>query len=84
MAFRFGCHRKIQFNYKAAYDLAVQTAGKTLPVVFKLGTDEKPVYKQFTTLNELSNFYNQAMTYIQNTLAKGWRTKDSIDFTKYR
>ena len=73
-----------QFNYKAAYDLAIQTAGKTLPVVFKLGTDEKPVYKQFTTLNELSNFYNQAMTYIQNTLAKGWRTKDSIDFTKYR
>ena len=73
-----------QFNYKAAYDLAVQTNGKTLPVVFKFGTDEKPVYKQFATLNELSDFYNQAMTYIQNTLAKGWKTKDSIDFTKYR
>jgi hypothetical protein len=73
-----------QFNYKAAYDLAVQTGGKTLPVVFKFGTDERPVYKQFTTLNELSNFYNQAMMYIQNTLVKGWKTKDSIDFTKYR
>ena len=28
-----------QFNYKAAYDLAVQTEGKTLPVVFKFGTE---------------------------------------------
>lgn len=73
-----------QFNYKAAYDLAVQTGGKTLPVIFKFGTDEKPVYKQFATLNELSDFYNQAMTYIQNTLAKGWKNKDSIDLTKYR
>lgn len=73
-----------QFNYKAAYDLAVQTNGKTLPVIFKFGTDEKPVYKQFATLGELSDFYNQAMAYIQNTLAKGWKTKDSIDFTKYR
>lgn len=73
-----------QFNYKAAYDLAVQTGGKTLPVIFKFGTDEKPVYKQFATLNELSDFYNQAMIYIQSTLAKGWKDKDSIDFTKYR
>ena len=32
-----------QFNYKAAFDLAVQTDGANLPVVFKLGTDEKPV-----------------------------------------
>ena len=29
-----------QFNYKAAYDLAVQTGGATLPVTFKFGTDE--------------------------------------------
>ena len=27
-----------QFNYKAAYDLAVQTDGQNLPVTFKLGT----------------------------------------------
>ena len=73
-----------QFNYKAAYDLAVQTGGKTLPVVFKFGTDEAPVYKQFATLNELTDFYSKAMSYIQNTLAKGWRMKDSIDFRKYK
>ena len=29
-----------QMNYKAAYDLAVQTSGATLPVKFKLGEDE--------------------------------------------
>ena len=34
-----------QVNYKAAFDLAVQTEGANLPVVFKFGTDEKPVYR---------------------------------------
>ena len=33
-----------QFNYKAAYDLAVMAQGKTLPVVFKFGTVDTPVY----------------------------------------
>ena len=32
-----------QFNYKAAYDLAVQTSGQTLPVTFKFGNEE-PCY----------------------------------------
>ena len=73
-----------QFNYKAAYDLAIQNNGKSLPVVFKFGTEDEPVYKQFNTLNELTNFYSQTMTYVQNTLAKGWQVKDSIDFSKYR
>ena len=45
-----------QFNYKAAYDLAVQTGGQSLPVKFKFGTDEQPVYHTFTTLEELQEF----------------------------
>lgn len=73
-----------QFNYKVAYDLAIQTNGESLPVVFKFGTEDEPVYKQFNTINELTNFYIQAMTYVQNILAKGWQVKDSIDFSKYR
>lgn len=32
-----------QFNYKAAYDLAVQTQGQSLPVKFKLGEKEVEV-----------------------------------------
>ena len=73
-----------QFNYKVAYDLAIQTNGESLPVVFKFGTEDEPVYKQFNTLNELTNFYSQSITYVQNALAKGWQVKDSIDFSKYK
>lgn len=73
-----------QFNYKAAFDLAVQTDGANLPVVFKLGTDEKPVYREFTTIDELKNFYTAAMAHVQGTLAAGWKAKDEIDFGLYR
>lgn len=53
--------RENQFNYKAAYDLAVQTNGATLPVVFKFGTDETPVYREFSALEELTDFYTKVM-----------------------
>lgn len=72
-----------QFNYKSAYDLAVQTAGATLPVTFKFGTDEQPQYREFSTLDELTDFYTKAMAYIQATLADGWQSKDSIDWSAY-
>ena len=41
-----------QYNYKAAYDLAVQTGGETLPVTFKFGSDEQPEYHTFEKLDE--------------------------------
>lgn len=72
-----------QFNYKAAYDLAVQTNGDTLPVVFKFGTDTEPVYKTFITLEELTDFYTKAMSHIQDTLYEGWRKKDGFDVEAY-
>ena len=72
-----------QFNYKSAYDLAVQTAGATLPVTFKFWTDEQPEYRKFTTLDELTDFYTKAMAHIQSTLADGWQSKDSIDWSAY-
>jgi hypothetical protein len=31
-----------QFNYKAAFDLATQTGGKSLPVTFKFGSTNNP------------------------------------------
>lgn len=73
-----------QFNYKSAYDLAVQTAGATLPITFKFGTDEQPKYRKFQTLDELTDFYTKAMTYIQTTLAGGWKEKDAIDWSAYK
>lgn len=72
-----------QFNYKAAYDLSVQTGGQTLPVLFKFGGTEKPIYHQFTTQEELSDFYLKVMKFINDTLSGGWAMKDSINWDEY-
>lgn len=72
-----------QFNYKAAYDLAVMSQGKTLPTVFKFGTTEQPVYYSFGTLEDISDFYISAMSYINTCLAEGWKIKDNIDWSVY-
>lgn len=72
-----------QFNYKAAYDLAVQTKGASLPVKFKFGDSINPIYYSFKNLNEFTDFYVQAMTYINTTLEQGWTKKDQINWNKY-
>lgn len=72
-----------QFNYKAAYDLAIQTNGANLPIMFKFGTTENPIYHTFTTLEELTDFYLQAMNYINSQLNEGWAKKDAIDWSVY-
>lgn len=72
-----------QFNYKSAFDLAVQTGGATLPVTFKFGTADEPEYYTFTTLEELQGFYIQAIQFIQETYQRGWAEKDSIDMSNY-
>lgn len=68
-----------QFNYKAAYDLAVQTNGATLPVRFKFGTDAVPVYYNFESLEDFADFYTQAMVHINTVLNEGWAEKDLAD-----
>lgn len=72
-----------QFNYKAAFDLAFQTQGATLPIKLKFGTVESPVYKVFNTLEELQEFYIGSITFITNTLNTYWEIKDNIDWTVY-
>lgn len=72
-----------QFNYKSAYDIAVQTGGKSLPVKFKFGTDTEPQYYEFKTLDELADFYFKALAYIQTTLQEGWNAKDAINLKEY-
>ena len=72
-----------QFNYKAAYDLAVQTGGQNLPVTFKLGTDDTPYYRTFETVSDLQDFYVKAMKHIQDALSEGWKKKDALDLTLY-
>lgn len=72
-----------QFNYKAAFDLAMMSEGSNLPVTFKFGTTEDPVYHTFSTLSELQDFYTKAMTYINTCLSEGWQFKDAFDWSVY-
>lgn len=72
-----------QFNYKTAFDAAVMSNGATLPVKFKFGTDDEPVYHEFTTIEELSDFYYNAIAYVQSVLQNGWDVKDLLDFKLY-
>ena len=75
-----------QFNFKAAYDLAVQTQGQSLPVTFKIGEDneENPIYHEFDDMNEFTNFYISTISFVTNCLTEGWQKKDSIDFDSYK
>lgn len=74
-----------QFNFKAAYDLAVQTSGANLPVTFKLGEqqDGTPVYHTFETLEDSTDFYTTAVNHIHHAVECGWQEKDGIDWTPY-
>jgi hypothetical protein len=73
-----------QFNYKAAYDIADRQGGANLPQVFKFGTNDEPVYYEFKTVEDLADFYFKSVEHIQNTLAEGWKLKDSINWEDYK
>ena len=74
-----------QFNFKSAYDLAVQKQGATLPVTFKMGEKEDgtPVYHTFETMEDADDFYLHAVAHINACLAAGWQEKDGMDWTIY-
>lgn len=71
-----------QMNFKAAYDIARDTEGASLPVKFKIGEDAdgEPVYHTFTKLEPLTDFVMKAMSFVQSTLKEGWDKKD-IDYS---
>lgn len=76
-----------KFNFKSAYDLAVQKNGATLPVTFKMNQDEdgsNPVYHTFETMEDADDFYLHAVAYIHQTYAAGWAEKDGIDWEPYK
>lgn len=74
-----------QFNFKSAYDLAVQSDGATLPVTFKMGEDAEgnPVYHTFETMADANDFYLKAVAHVNQCLNEGWQRKDSIDWNDY-
>lgn len=73
-----------QANYKAAYDLAVQTQGESLPYKVKLGSEDAPVYREFTSLQDFKLFYLSVQKHINDTINDGWKRKDDIDWSKYQ
>ena len=73
-----------QFNFKSAYDLAVQKQGATLPVTFKMGEDEEgnPIYHTFATMEDADDFYVKAVAFVNQCLTDGWAEKDGIDWSE--
>lgn len=72
-----------QLNFKVMYDLTHQTNGLNLPVTLKLSGTDKPVYYEFTTIEEVSDFYLTTIKFIQDTLQKGRLKKDSIKWSVF-
>ena len=74
-----------QRNFSEAQRIALIMPDAILPVTFKLGeqADETPIYYEFTTSEELTGFYLQAVAFINQTLAEGWQRKDGIDWAPY-
>ena len=74
-----------QRNFSEAQRIASAMPEAILPVTFKLGeqADGTPIYHEFTTAEELTGFYLQAVAYINVTLAHGWAEKDGIDWAPY-
>lgn len=74
-----------QMNFKAAFDLNMQTGGLMLPVKFKLGEDTvgNAVYHTFENMEDFTDFYTSAVSYINQCLNEGWAEKDSLDMSRY-
>lgn len=72
-----------QTNYERDYHKAHLGLGGALPVTFKFGSDEEPVYRRFDTLADLEVFYQGFTNHIKQTQLDGWNAKDAIDLELY-
>lgn len=73
-----------QRNFSEAQRAGEMNPKRFTPVLFKLGeSNGTPVYHQFDTAEELTDFYFLAQDYIRQCLAEGWQMKDAVDFTPY-
>lgn len=72
-----------QANYKAAYDLAVQTGGANLPYTLKCGTIYEPEYYTIHTVEAFTDFYVGMNQHITACVEAGWKLKDAIDWSQY-
>ena len=74
-----------QRNFSEAQRVAAMTDGANLPLQVKVseGADGVPVYDNFETIEEITNFYLAGVQFIDATLKAGWAEKDSIDWAPY-
>ena len=73
-----------QFNFSEGERKAKDNPS-ILPITYKIGQDSdgNAVYHTFTTVEEITGFYDTCFAYINQCLTEGWHRKDSIDWTPY-
>lgn len=74
-----------QFNFSEGERKAKDNPSR-LPITYKIGQDAdgNPVYHTFTTVEEITGFYDTCFAYINQCLNEGWQRKDSIDWEPYK
>ena len=74
-----------QFNFSEGERKAKDNPSR-LPITYKIGQDSdgNPVYHTFTTVEEITGFYDTCFAYINQCLNEGWQRKDSIDWEPYK
>lgn len=72
-----------QTNYEREYLKAHLGLPGALPMTFKFGSDEEPVYRTFESMEDIENFYNGYTHHIKQTQLDGWNAKDAIDLELY-
>lgn len=74
-----------QFNFSEGERKAKDNPSR-LPITYKIGQDAdgNPVYHTFTTVEEITGFYDICFAYINQCLNEGWQRKDSIDWEPYK
>lgn len=73
-----------QTNYERDYLKAHLGLPDSLPVTFKFGSDEQPIYRVFESKEDIENFYKGYTSHIRQTQLDGWNAKDAIDLELYR
>lgn len=72
-----------QTNYERDYLKAHFNLPDALPVTFKFGTDEQPVYRTFKSKEDIEEFYRGYTSHIRQTQLDGWNAKDAVDLELY-
>ncbi len=73
-----------QTNYERDYLKAHFGLPGALPVTFKFGTDNQPIYRTFESKEDIEEFYRGYTSHIRQTQLDGWNAKDAVDLGLYR